>query len=37
MNEGNTGFYEVCEECGRHVFKAGHADDCPNADDGESD
>ena len=26
-------FYDVCEECGRHVVKAGHADDCPNAED----
>jgi hypothetical protein len=26
-------FYEVCEECGRHVVKAGHAPDCPNRED----
>jgi hypothetical protein len=23
---------EVCDECGRHVMTAGHADDCPNED-----
>lgn len=26
-------FYEVCDECGRHVVKAGHAPDCPNDED----
>lgn len=26
-------FFEVCEECGRHIVKAGHDPDCPNADD----
>lgn len=26
-------FHEVCEECGRQVFKAGHAPDCPEAED----
>lgn len=30
---GRDPFYEVCDECGRHVVKAGHADDCPNADE----
>lgn len=30
---GSDPFYEVCEKCGRHVFKAGHDPDCPNADE----
>lgn len=25
-------YSEVCDECGRHVFVAGHDPDCPNAD-----
>lgn len=26
-------FYEVCDDCGRHIVKAGHAPDCPKRDD----
>ncbi len=28
-------YYEVCDECGRHVVKAGHDDDCSNGEDTE--
>jgi hypothetical protein len=28
-------FNEVCDECGRHVVKAGHDPDCSNAEDSE--
>lgn len=31
MTVGSDPFYDVCEECDRHVVKAGHAPDCPNA------
>lgn len=32
----NGGFDEVCDECGRHVVKAGHDPDCPHAEKADS-
>lgn len=29
---GQDPFYEVCDECGRHVVKAGHSLDCSKSD-----
>lgn len=32
-DDGPDKFLLVCDECGRHVAVAGHADDCPNQED----